>query len=209
MGAKKLQMSAQEIVTSYKTAADKKKQIKILAELNACTVGEIEEVLLQLGAMEKSDRRKPHPRAVQVDGDRARELLAQGLTDEETAAALGVGLGKFQDWRRGAGIRPNREKKVGNSATTEETAPQEQAKDTRGVAAPAAEEAQTAEAVQACPCMTVARLHDILTAAMACKMGNAVITVKGQRFSTMALRISFSIGAEAESVAELVAEVEE
>ena len=206
MGAKKLQMSAQEIVTSYKTAADPKKQIGILAELNACTVGEIEAVLIQLGAMEKSDRRKPHPRAVQVDGDKARELLAQGLTDEETAAALGVGLGKFQDWRRGAGIRPNREKKVGNSASTEEAVPLKQNENARGLAAPADEE-QT-EAAQACPWMTVARLHDILTAAMACRMGNAVITVKGQRFSTMALRISFSIGAEAESVAELVAEVE-
>lgn len=207
MGAKKLQMSAQEIVTSYKTAADPKKQIRILAELNACTVGEIEAVLIQLGAMEKSDRRKPHPRAVQVDGDKARELLAQGLTDEETADALGVGLGKFRDWRRGEGIRPNREKKAWNSAGTEETATQEQSVDNRDVAAPAAEEAQTG-AAQACPFMTVARLHDILTAAMACRMGNAVITVKGQRFSTMALRISFSIGAEAESVAELVAEVE-
>lgn len=207
MGAKKLQMSAQEIVTSYKTAADPKKQIRILAELNACTVGEIEAVLIQLGAMEKSDRKRPHPRAVQVDGDKARELLAQGLTDEETADALGVGLGKFRDWRRGEGIRTNREKKAWNSAGTEETAPQEQSVDNRDVAAPAAEEAQTGEA-QACPCMTVARLHDILTAAMACGQGNAVITVKGQRFSTMALRISFSIGAEAESVAELVAEVE-
>lgn len=207
MGAKKLQMSAQEIVTSYKTAADPKKQIRILAELNACTVGEIEAVLIQLGAMEKSDRRKPHPRAVQVDGDKARELLAQGLTDEETADALGVGLGKFRDWRRGEGIRPNREKKAWNSAGTEETMPQEQSVDNRDVAAPAEEEAQTG-AAQACPCMTVARLHDILTAAMACGQGNAVITVKGQRFSTMALRISFSIGAEAESVAELVAEVE-
>lgn len=207
MGTKKLQMSAQEIVTSYKTAADPKKQIRILAELNACTVGEIEAVLIQLGAMEKSDRKRPHPRAVQVDGDKARELLAQGLTDEETADALGVGLGKFRDWRRGEGIRPNREKKAWNSAGTEETAPQKQSVDNRDVAAPAAEEAQTGEA-QACPCMTVARLHDILTAAMACGQGNAVITVKGQRFSTMALRISFSIGAEAESVAELVAEVE-
>ena len=207
MGAKKLQMSAQEIVTSYKTAEEQKKQIRILAELNACTVGEIEAVLIQLVAMEKSDRKRPHPRAVQVDGDKARELLAQGLTDEETADALGVGLGKFRDWRRGAGIRPNREKKAWNSAGTEETAPQEQSVDNRDAAAPAAEEAQTG-AAQACPCMTVARLHDILTAAMACKMGNAVITVKGQRFSTMALRISFSIGAEAESVAELVAEVE-
>lgn len=205
MGAKKLQMSAQEIVTSYKTAADKKKQIKILAELNDCTVGEIEEVLIQLGAMEKSDRRKPHPRAVQVDGDKARELLAQGLTDEETAAALGVGLGKFQDWRRGAGIRPNRKSNAIDS--TEEAAPLKQNADARGVVAPA-DERQT-EAAQACHCMTVARLHDILTAAMACRMGNAVITVKGQRFTTMALRLSFSIGAEAESVAELVAEVEE
>ena len=207
MGAKKLQMSAQEIVTSYKTAADPKKQIRILAELNACTVGEIETVLIQLGAMEKSDRKRPHPRAVQVDGDKARELLAQGLTDEETADALGVGLGKFRDWRRGEGIRPNREKKAWNSAGTEETAPQEQSVDNRDVAAPAAEEVQTGAAL-ACPFMTVARLHDILTAAMACGQGNAVITVKGQRFSTMALRISFSIGAEAESVAELVAEVE-
>lgn len=205
MGAKKLQMSAQEIVTSYKTAAEPKKQIRILAELNACTVGEIEEVLIQLGAMEKSDRRKPHPRAVQVDGDKARELLAQGLTDEETAAALGVGLGKFQDWRRGAGIRPNRKSNAIDS--TEEAAPLKQNADARGVVAPA-DERQT-EAAQACHCMTVARLHDILTAAMACRMGNAVITVKGQRFSNMALRISFSIGAEAESVAELVAEVEE
>ena len=194
-------------MTSYKTAADPKKQIRILAELNACTVGEIEAVLIQLGAMEKSDRKRPHPRAVQVDGDKARELLAQGLTDEETADALGVGLGKFRDWRRGEGIRPNLEKKAWNSAGTEETAPQEQSVDNRDVAAPAAEEAQTG-AAQACPCMTVARLHDILTAAMACGQGNAVITVKGQRFSTMALRISFSIGAEAESVAELVAEVE-
>lgn len=207
MGTKKLQMSAQEIVTSYKTAADPKKQIRILAELNACTVGEIEAVLIQLGAMEKSDRKRPHPRAVQVDGDKARELLAQGLTDEETADALGVGLGKFRDWRRGEGIRPNREKKAWNSAGTEETVPQEQSVDNRDVDAPAAEEAQTGEE-QACPCMTVARLHDILTAAMACGQGNAVITVKEQRFSTMALRISFSIGAEAESVAELVAEVE-
>lgn len=207
MGAKKLQMSAQEIVTSYKTAADPKKQIRTLAELNACTAGEIEAVLIQLGAMEKSDRKRPHPRAVQVDGDKARELLAQGLTDEETADALGVGLGKFRDWRRGEGIRPNREKKAWNSAGTEESAPQEQSVDNRDVAAPAAEEAQTG-AAQACPCMTVARLHDILTAAMACGQENAVITVKGQRFSTMALRISFSIGAEAESVAELVAEVE-
>ncbi len=38
-------MSGQEIARRYRTSADKKKQIKILAQLNDCTKAEIEKVL--------------------------------------------------------------------------------------------------------------------------------------------------------------------
>ena len=51
------------------------------------------------------------------------------------------------------------------------------------------------------------KLYDILTAALAGKMGHAAVTVKGQRFRSMALRISYTIGGEdGEPTAELVAE---
>lgn len=43
-------MSAKEILESYKNARDPAAQVRILAELNAVTPGEIEEVLRGLGA---------------------------------------------------------------------------------------------------------------------------------------------------------------
>lgn len=55
--------------------------------------------------------------------------------------------------------------------------------------------------------VTVDKLYNILTAALAGKMGHAAVTVKGQRFRSMALRISYTIGGEdGEPTAELVAE---
>lgn len=41
--------STEEIVRSYRMAADPKKQIKVLAELNACSVKEIRQVLVGEG----------------------------------------------------------------------------------------------------------------------------------------------------------------
>ncbi len=38
-------MSAEEIVRDYQQAANKQKQIKILADLNCCTPGEIRQIL--------------------------------------------------------------------------------------------------------------------------------------------------------------------
>ena len=55
-----LPMSAGEIVSSYKQAAKPEEQIGILAELNACTVDEIREILLQLGVeLPKAKKRQP------------------------------------------------------------------------------------------------------------------------------------------------------
>lgn len=56
-----LPMSAGEIVRSYKQQAAKpEEQISILAELNACSVDEIREILLQLGVeLPKAKKRQP------------------------------------------------------------------------------------------------------------------------------------------------------
>lgn len=195
MAERKLPMGAKEIVASYRTARNPKAQIGVLADLNGCSQKEIEEVLIQLGAMKPTERKKPNPRKIDVDAAAARELLEQGMTDEEAASALGVGTHKFAEWRREEGIKPNRK-----AAAPQETAEH----DTGGK-----EQSESAEMVggHAEPYVTVAKLHDILTAALAGKMGHAAVTVQGQRFRSMALRISCTIGGEDQGpTAELVAE---
>ena len=206
MAEKKLPMGAKEIVASYRTAKDPKAQIGVLADLNCCSVKEIEEVLIQLGAMKPENRRKPNPRKVDVDGAKARTLLAQRLTDEEAAAALGIGVTKFKEWRREEGIRPNRKTVISEEPTvlTKDHGDGE----CGGNYCPASN--KTADSLgdtEGDAYMTVGKLYNILTAALAGKMGHAAVTVKGQRFRSMALRISYTIGGEdGEPTAELVAE---
>ncbi len=196
MAERKLPMGAKEIVASYRTAKNPKAQIGVLADLNGCSEKEIEEVLVQLGAMKPAERKKPNPRKINVDGEQARELLAQGLTDEEAAASLGISTSKFAEWRREEGLKPNRK-----PAAAKETADHTEGREEQ----PASIEA--AEVYCGAGYVTVAELHDILTAALAGKMGHAAVTVKGQRFRSMALRISYTIGGEdGEPTAELVAE---
>lgn len=198
MAERKLPMGAKEIVASYRTAKNPKAQIGVLADLNGCSEKEIEEVLVQLGAMKPAERKKPNPRKINVDGEQARELLAQGLTDEEAAASLGISTSKFAEWRREEGLKPNRK-----AAAPQETV--EQPAESKGQ--PASIEAVSRYNPDY---VTVGKLHDILTAALAGKMGHAAVTVKGQRFRSMALRISYTIGGEdGEPTAELVAEPEE
>lgn len=147
------------------------------------------------GRNEADGAEKPNPRKIDVDAAAARELLEQGMTDEEAASALGVGTHKFAEWRREEGIKPNRK-----AAAPQETAEH----DTGGK-----EQSESAEMVggHAEPYVTVAKLHDILTAALAGKMGHAAVTVQGQRFRSMALRISYTIGGEDQGpTAELVTE---
>ena len=83
MAERKLPMGAKEIVASYRTARNPKAQIGVLADLNGCSQKESEEVLIQLGAMKPTERKKPNPRKIDVDTAAARELLEQGMTDEE------------------------------------------------------------------------------------------------------------------------------
>ena len=57
MAERKLPMGAKEIVASYRTARNPKAQIGVLADLNGCSQKEIEEVLIQLGAMKPTERK--------------------------------------------------------------------------------------------------------------------------------------------------------
>ncbi len=207
MAERKLPMGAKEIVASYRTAKNPEAQIGVLADLNGCTEKEIKEVLMQLGAMKPAERKKPNPRKINVDAEKARELLERGMTDEEAAAALDIGVHKFAEWRREEGIKPNRKTVVSEESTVlaNDRGDGECGKNHQ----PASDETADGPGdTEGDAFVTVGRLYNILTAALAGKMGHAAVTVKGQRFRTIGLRISYTIGAEDQEppTAELVAE---
>lgn len=54
--------SPAEIVRSYRMAADPKKQIKVLAELNACSVKEIRRVLVGEGVLPRETEVPEEPK---------------------------------------------------------------------------------------------------------------------------------------------------
>ena len=78
-----MQMSTNEIVRMYKEAADKKKQIPILADLNACTVEEIRAELVKGGIDPRT-----LPRKRRTPGEATQPDAAP--TSEEKAKADGL-----------------------------------------------------------------------------------------------------------------------
>ena len=58
--------STEEIVRSYRMAADPKKQIKVLAELNACSVKEIRQVLGQWESWVTQDLTQAERRSLEL-----------------------------------------------------------------------------------------------------------------------------------------------
>lgn len=89
-----MEMTNSEIVRSYKEARAKKAQIKILAELNAVTTGEIEEILREGGILldTKTRKRTPAPKTdwtPELIGD-LKQFAGEGLTYNEIAERLGV-----------------------------------------------------------------------------------------------------------------------
>lgn len=94
-------MSDSEISASYREAKDRKGQIQVLADLNACPREEMEQYLCKLGLIHDT----PQPA---FDYLRAAELYADGLCDLDIAEQMGVGVYKIANWRRSKGFRPNR-----------------------------------------------------------------------------------------------------
>lgn len=86
-----MQMTVEEIVRSYKSAADPKKQIGILAELNATDRGTIRAILIDAGLM-KSDGAAPK-KALRTQAAResaVEAMLKGGSSMREVAAEVGM-----------------------------------------------------------------------------------------------------------------------
>lgn len=116
-----LQMSESEIVSSYRTARDPKRQIGILAELNAVTPREIRQVLEEAGALMLKPRSHGGGRPLSFDAAAARQMFEAGLTDEEMARKLGVPEKRLAEWRRRQGLMRPKYSRHRPAAETEKT----------------------------------------------------------------------------------------
>lgn len=100
-----MHMTDDEIRSSMRKAKNPTEQVKVLAELNACSEAEIRVKLEELGIAAPARK----PKAWKFDTDRARQLLAEGRTDLEAAEMLGISKQTFGDWRRAMKIPVNPE----------------------------------------------------------------------------------------------------
>ena len=101
----KLFMNDTEIASHYRQAADKQKDLKILAELNACGITEIKAALAREGITAQDQRAK-------LDGVAAKKLYDQGSKDSDIAAALNVSQQAISNWRRRNHLPSNRKKRL-------------------------------------------------------------------------------------------------
>lgn len=100
-------MDNEEICLQYRLAKDKKRQIKILAELNATTKAQIVEVLKKGGIVvpeqkpqtPKVDKPK-QPKAFRFNTELVRSLYDKQLTDKEIAAQMCLHVSTIWKWRK-------------------------------------------------------------------------------------------------------------
>ena len=120
---RELYMTDEEIVRNFRAAADKKAQVKILADLNAVDKNVIHNKLLSLGLIdgellpEKS--KGGRSKTAEIDEVEARKLIEKDVPDEQIAKHFGVGISTFMKWRRDKGIL-RYPKKKGARKTVEE-----------------------------------------------------------------------------------------
>ena len=186
-------MSESEIVSSYRTARDPKRQIGILAELNAVTPREIREVLEEAGALMLKPRSHGGGRPLSFDAAAARQMFEAGLTDEEMARKLGVPEKRLAEWRRRQGLmRPkyNRARTAAEAEkTAEKTTAPEQALEQKEESMAVMTTSTSAPAEKANKVVTVETLFDLLRSAVDAGYGEAPVTVERCRFTEMRLRV--------------------
>ena len=100
-----MHMTDDEIRSSMRKAKNPTEQVKVLAELNACSEAEVRAKLEELGIAAPAKK----PKVWKFDTGRARQLLAEGRTDLEAAEMLGISKQTFGDWRRSMKLRVNPE----------------------------------------------------------------------------------------------------
>lgn len=98
-------MTDDEIRSSMRRAKHPAEQVKVLAELNACSEAEVRTKLEELGITVPAKK----PKVWKFDTGRACRLLAEGRTDLEAAEMLGISKQTFGDWRRAMKIPVNPE----------------------------------------------------------------------------------------------------
>lgn len=189
-GAAKLHMTDGEIVNSYRTARDPRRQIGILAELNAVTPREIREVLEEAGELAPKSRRHGGGRPLGFDAAAARQMFEAGLTDEQIGAKLGAKPRAIVEWRRRQGLmRPKGgshppQKEI---ATAPAAAPEQ--KEASAEMKKLMEETAIQEIKETPAAVTVESLFDLLRGAVNAGYGEAPVTVEGCRFAEMHLRV--------------------
>ena len=163
-----LQMSKSEIVSSYRTARDPRRQIGILAELNAVTPREIREVLEEAGELALKPKSHGGGRPLGFDAAAARQMFEAGLTDEQIGAKLGAKPRAIVEWRRRQGLmRPKGRSRPPQKEETTATAAATEQKEEGTEMKKLMDEATTQESEET----------------------PAVVTVEGCRFAEMHLRV--------------------
>lgn len=79
-----MQMTEGEIISSYRQAKEKGKQVTILAELNACTKGQIEDILTEAGYLKNGKHNDAATKECTCEEGREwrQKQKAQTLSDE-------------------------------------------------------------------------------------------------------------------------------
>lgn len=101
-------MTDYEIAQMYRHAADKSKQVGILAQLNLTTRPQIAAVLERQGLMVEC-RSRP-VRRKKLDSTQALALYEQGLSDREISARMEVAYTTVYSWRERRGLAANQRK---------------------------------------------------------------------------------------------------
>lgn len=108
--AQKLAMTPGEIKTSYMQAANRKAQIGVLADLNACSKRDIIAVLKAIGVEIEKPKPRPYTVWTKEEEDRLAELDKQGLPKQKIADAMGRNVKsiiyKLRDLRRKMDAEP-------------------------------------------------------------------------------------------------------
>ena len=126
----KLYMTDGEIVNSYRLARDPRRQIGVLAELNAVPPSVIREVLAEAGELVLKPRKTGGGRPLSFDAAEARRLFDAGMSDKEMAEKLGTKVRNIQFWRQGQGLLRPRGLPFGSEVKKVEAPPEENKEET-------------------------------------------------------------------------------
>lgn len=191
--------SPAEIVRSYRMAADPKKQIKVLAELNACSVKEIRQVLVGEGVLPRETEIPEEPKKAakkRFDEETARMLYEEGLDDAAIAKVTGMTAHTVAKWRSRNGLRkkvrkPRMKKQMDVPGTKppEEAAPGVQKIPIVGEAVEVTEPDFTKSAAPEPRTVTVEELRALLEDACKGGLGECAALVEGTAFADLWLDV--------------------